>query len=72
MLYFENDYSKGAHEAVLQKLMDTKWRIYPDTGMTDIVNPQKKRSAPCSKPMRARSAEKPSSSPGRRPPTNSL
>ena len=42
MLYFENDYSEGAHEAVLQKLMDTKWRIYPDTGMTDIVNPQKK------------------------------
>ena len=29
MLYFENDYSEGAHEVILQKLIDTNMEKLP-------------------------------------------
>ena len=44
MLYFENDYSEGAHEAVLRRLIDTIWSSCRDTAMTDTARPRGKRS----------------------------
>ena len=32
MLYFENDYSEGAHEAVLRRLIDTNMEQLPGYG----------------------------------------
>ena len=30
MLYFENDYCEGAHEAILKRLMETNMEKVPD------------------------------------------
>ena len=40
MLYFENDYSEGAHPAILQRLMDTN--MEPMTGYGFDFYSQKK------------------------------
>ena len=44
MLYFLNDYSEGAHEKVLQHLIDTNMEQLPGYGTTITVKKQKKRS----------------------------
>ena len=33
MLYFENDYCEGAHEAILQKLVETNMEKTPGYGL---------------------------------------
>ncbi len=44
MLYFLNDYSEGAHEKVLQHLIDTNMEQLLDMEPTITVKKQKKRS----------------------------
>ena len=43
MLSFENDYSEGAHEKILQRFMEI-WRKYPDTDLIHTVKVQNRKS----------------------------
>ena len=52
MLYFENDYSEGAHPKILQRLMDTNMEHlsgYGSDRYTDL--PKKKTGDHCSGPQ---------------------
>ena len=44
MLSFENDYSEGAHEKILERLIATNRESCPDMEQINIVKAQKKRS----------------------------
>lgn len=44
MISFENDYSEGASEKILQRLIETNRNSFQDMEMTGIVNRQKKKS----------------------------
>ena len=44
MLSFENDYSEGAHEKILQRFMETNLEKYPDTDLIHTVKVQNRKS----------------------------
>ena len=46
MLYFENDYSEGAHGSVLKRLIETNMESSRDTGRTATRMRPGKRSGP--------------------------
>ena len=43
MLYFENDYSEGAHEKVLARLVETNMEQLSDMAWIHTVNRQRKK-----------------------------